>query len=109
MNSGLYALAGASATATAAACANRLDLPMTKLSNVYFGLSRVSLRDAEAVSRGSSRGARPIGEATGMDGAAAAGALTDWIGIGTVRCASARSGFTTTRKVDAAFSAPWST
>ena len=40
MNSGLYALAGASATATAAACANRLDEPMTNVSNRYFGLSR---------------------------------------------------------------------
>src|SRR3954468_8145157 len=37
MNSGLYARAGASATATAAACANRLLLPMTKLSKTYFG------------------------------------------------------------------------
>ena len=40
MNSGLYALAGASATATAAAWANRLDDPMTKVSKRYFGLSR---------------------------------------------------------------------
>ena len=40
MNSGLYALAGASATATAAAWANRLLEPMTKVSKVYFGLSR---------------------------------------------------------------------
>ena len=40
MNSGLYALAGASATATAAACANRLDDPMTNVSKVYFGFSR---------------------------------------------------------------------
>src|SRR4026209_194669 len=40
MNSGLYALAGASATATAAACANRLPEPMTKVSKVYFGFSR---------------------------------------------------------------------
>ena len=40
MNSGLYALAGASATATAAACANRLPEPMTNVSKVYFGLSR---------------------------------------------------------------------
>ena len=47
MNSGLYAFAGASATATAAAWAKRLDWPMTKLSNVYFGLSRVSLREPE--------------------------------------------------------------
>ena len=40
MNSGLYALAGASATATAAAWANRLLEPMTKVSKMYFGLSR---------------------------------------------------------------------
>src|SRR5580704_15466034 len=40
MNRGLYALAGASATATAAACANRLLDPMTNVSNVYLGLSR---------------------------------------------------------------------
>ncbi len=41
MNSGLYALAGDSATATLAACANRLDEPMTNVSNMYFGLSRL--------------------------------------------------------------------
>src|SRR6202012_1150137 len=40
MNSGLYAFAGASATATAAAWANRLLDPMTNVSNVYFGFSR---------------------------------------------------------------------
>ena len=33
---------GASATATAAACAKRLDDPMTNVSKTYFGLSRVS-------------------------------------------------------------------
>ena len=44
MNSGLYAFAGDSATATAAACANRLDEPMTNVSNVYFGLSRLPPR-----------------------------------------------------------------
>ena len=42
MKSGLYALAGASATATAAAWANRLLAPMTKVSKVYLGFSRVS-------------------------------------------------------------------
>ena len=36
MNSGLYACAGASATASAAACAKRFDEPITKRSNVYF-------------------------------------------------------------------------
>src|SRR6266704_3677307 len=43
MNSGLYALAGASATATAAACANLLLEPMTKVSKVYFGFSLVGV------------------------------------------------------------------
>src|SRR5882724_6788531 len=37
MKRGLYACAGASATASAAAWANRLDEPITKRSNVYFG------------------------------------------------------------------------
>ena len=32
-------MAGASATATAAACAKRLLLPMTNVSNVYFEFS----------------------------------------------------------------------
>src|SRR5690349_18736840 len=41
MNSGLYARAGASATATAAAWANRLEAPITKVSNVYFSFSLV--------------------------------------------------------------------
>src|ERR1035438_8196219 len=40
MNSGLYALARASATATAAACAKRLLEPITNVSKVYLGLSR---------------------------------------------------------------------
>ena len=35
--SGLYDVAGASATANAAACANLLLFPTTKLSNVYLG------------------------------------------------------------------------
>src|SRR5438034_6636575 len=39
MKSGLYACAGASATASAAACAKRFDEPITNESNVYFGLS----------------------------------------------------------------------
>ena len=38
MKSGLYAWAGASATASAAACANRFDEPITNESNVYFWL-----------------------------------------------------------------------
>src|SRR5512133_2754445 len=37
MNRGLYACAGASATARAAACANRFDDPITNRSKVYFG------------------------------------------------------------------------
>ena len=37
----MRARAGASDTATAAACANRLDAPMTKVSKVYFSLSLV--------------------------------------------------------------------
>ena len=38
MKSGLYAWAGASATASAAACAKRFDEPITNESKVYFGL-----------------------------------------------------------------------
>src|SRR5579862_1064231 len=38
MKSGLYACAGDSATASAAAWANRFDEPITNESNVYFGL-----------------------------------------------------------------------
>src|SRR5262245_44907412 len=38
MKSGLYAWAGASATASAAACANRFEEPITNESNVYFWL-----------------------------------------------------------------------
>src|SRR5690606_30001566 len=41
MNNGLYALAGDSATAMAAAWANRLDGPITNVSNWYLGLSRL--------------------------------------------------------------------
>lgn len=33
-------MAGASATATAAACAKRFEAPMTKVSKRYFGFSR---------------------------------------------------------------------
>ena len=43
MVSGLYDFPGFSATATAAAWANRLDEPMTKVSKVYFGFSRASI------------------------------------------------------------------
>ena len=48
MNSGLYARAGASATATAAAWLNRFEAPMTNVSNVYFSLSRVCDRGPAA-------------------------------------------------------------
>src|SRR5215470_20013971 len=48
MNSGLYALAGASATATAAAFANRLLEPMTNVSKVYFLFSRDCSPDGRA-------------------------------------------------------------
>lgn len=40
MNSGLYALAGVSETAKAAAWAKRLDWPMTNDSKTYLGFSR---------------------------------------------------------------------
>ena len=64
MNSGLYALAGASATATAAACAKRLDAPMTKVSKRYFGFSRASARRDRAPARAARasgpRPARPV-------------------------------------------------
>ena len=69
MNSGLYALAGDSATATAAAWANRLDEPMTNVSNVYFGLSRLPpLSASGAPLRRSSPGAGPLtaGRAAGL-------------------------------------------
>src|SRR5205823_3358865 len=39
MKRGLYACAGASATASAAAWAKRFDEPITNESNVYFGLT----------------------------------------------------------------------
>jgi hypothetical protein len=62
MNSGLYAFAGDSATATEAACANRLDEPMTNVSNMYFGLSRLPSLPPDrvaAVGPRRSTGARP--------------------------------------------------
>src|SRR3954452_9341544 len=51
MNSGLYAFAGDSATATLAAWAKRLLDPMTNVSNMYFGLSRLPARPAPRSSR----------------------------------------------------------
>src|SRR3546814_20837680 len=88
MNSGLYAFAGASATATAAAWAKRLDWPMTKLSNVYLGFNRVSLREAGDAASPASSGA---GRETCVGGGA------DCIEVGPVRWASINSGFTATR------------
>src|SRR4051794_18146191 len=64
MKSGLYALAGASATATAAACANRLEPPMTKLSKLYLGLRRVSERRACSVELGVGT---PLAAGAGLD------------------------------------------
>lgn len=40
---------GRSATATAEACANRFDAPITKVSKVYFGFRLTGVPDAEAV------------------------------------------------------------
>src|ERR671925_1027870 len=61
MKSGLYACAGDSATASAAACAKRFDEPMTNESKVYLGLRPPSLclrlgsaDEAATVSRGRS-------------------------------------------------------
>ncbi len=48
MKSGLYARAGASATATAAACANLFEAPMTNVSKLYFSFSRVCEGDGLA-------------------------------------------------------------
>ncbi len=59
MNSGLYAFAGDSATATAAACANRLDEPMTNVSNVYFGFSRLPPESTPGLAPGR-RSSRPV-------------------------------------------------
>src|ERR687883_112692 len=58
MKSGLYACAGASATASAAACAKRFDEPITNESKVYFAFRPLSVclrggvADAGVVSRG---------------------------------------------------------
>ena len=48
MKSGLYACAGASATASAAACAKRLRRADDEESNVYFGFMRSSPASAPA-------------------------------------------------------------
>src|SRR5262245_26721351 len=52
MKSGLYACAGASATANAAACANRLDEPITKESNVYLSFNPSTRGVAATSTRG---------------------------------------------------------
>ena len=83
MNSGLYALAGASATATAAAWANRLLEPMTKVSNVYFGLSRVGSL-ARAPGSRPVPGASPAGAGsagTTVDGAPAEGETSTAVSV----------------------------
>src|SRR5919202_3626693 len=58
MKSGLYAWAGASATASAEACAKRFDEPITNESKVYFELRPLSfcLRGGAAVAAVASRG-----------------------------------------------------
>src|SRR5215472_12147016 len=68
MKSGLYACAGASATASAAACAKRFDEPITNESKVYFGfiapvgeLSSLARRGGGAtVGRVSGRGSSTV-------------------------------------------------
>src|SRR3954464_2550466 len=69
MKSGLYACAGASATASAAACAKRFDEPITNESKVYFGLIPA------ASGRGSGGGTSARG-ASGTDGPAPAPTAT---------------------------------
>ena len=53
--SGLYARAGASATATAAAWLKRFDAPMTNVSKMYFSFSRVWERARDALGGGRAR------------------------------------------------------
>src|SRR6266550_2512247 len=67
MKRGLYACAGASATASAAACANRLDEPITKRSNVYFGFIPESMAPPE----------RPFGASGGAGVAAGSRSVTE--------------------------------
>ena len=66
MNSGLYALlGGASATAIAAACANRFDGPGTNASNVYAGNGRPGAPIARCAGVGGNT-ARGLGSASGV-------------------------------------------
>src|ERR1044072_7404122 len=55
MKSGLYACAGASATASAAACAKRFDDPITNESKVYFGFSPIPTRSPPGTPSGPGR------------------------------------------------------
>src|SRR5918995_4020498 len=74
MNSGLYAWAGPSATASAAAWAKRFDDPMMKRSNVYFGFSGDSWTSRYARSLSWSRSREVAGSLRGGAGAGCAGA-----------------------------------
>src|SRR5215211_1089148 len=56
MKSGLYACAGASATASAAAWANRFDEPITNESKVYFELNPTPSESRRSVSTGVAAG-----------------------------------------------------
>src|SRR6266550_9165503 len=67
MKSGLYACAGASATARAAACAKRFDEPITKRSKVYFGFIPASTAPPE----------RPLGVSAGAGVAAGSRSVTE--------------------------------
>src|SRR2546429_1609180 len=67
MKRGLYACAGASATASAAACANRLDEPITKRSKVYFGFIPESTAPL----------ARPFGASAGAGASARTRSVTE--------------------------------
>src|SRR5262245_56194071 len=71
MKSGLYACAGASATASAAAWAKRFDEPITNESNVYFGLML-----AASPSRGTETGYAGAAAAACGGGGAASGSTT---------------------------------
>src|SRR5947199_3580631 len=67
MKRGLYACAGASATASAAACAKRFDEPITNRSNVYLGFIPESIapppdRFGVSVGAGVAAGIRSVTE-----------------------------------------------
>ena len=76
MKSGLYACAGASATASAAAWAKRFDEPITNRSNVYFGLDPAAEPARSGAGRSAAR--RPRRPAAAAGRAAPA--------LGTVSC-----------------------